>query len=149
VSDAFARVELARVTSTNDWRSRRSKWRRWRGRARLGRRHRFGDREPARFRETWTRPWSLTPQTRGAIFLVFDANRPSFTVYFFPRDGNENERIGTNSARKTKKKKNRSTSCRNATKTTQNERESVFFTNRVAYYAPEGAANVSTASSCV
>jgi hypothetical protein len=71
-----------------------------------GRRHRFGDREPARFRETWTRPWSLTPQTRGAIFLVFDANRPSFTVYFFPRDGNENERIGTNSARKTKKKKN-------------------------------------------
>jgi hypothetical protein len=47
----------------------------------------------------------LTPQTRGAIFLVFDANRPSFTVYFFPRDGNENERIGTNSARKTKKKK--------------------------------------------
>jgi hypothetical protein len=61
----------------------------------------------------------------------------------------KNERIGTNSARKTKKKKKRSTSCRNATKTTQKKRESVFFTNRVAYYAPEGAANVSTASSCV
>jgi hypothetical protein len=50
---------------------------------------------------------------------------------------------------KPKKKKKTATSCRNATKTTQNERESVFFTNRVAYYAPEGAANVSTASSCV
>jgi hypothetical protein len=72
----------------------------------------------------------LTPQTRGAIFLVFDANRPSFTVYLFPRDGNENERIGTT------KKKKPIDELSERTKTTQNERESVFFTNRVAYYAP-------------
>jgi hypothetical protein len=61
----------------------------------------------------------------------------------------KNERIGTNSARKTKKKKKPIDELSERTKTTQNERESVFFTNRVAYYAPEGAANVSTASSCV
>lgn len=112
-----------------------------------GRRHRFGDREPARFRETWTRPWSLTPQTRGAIFfLVFDANRPSFEVYFFPRDRNENERCGR--CETNKNKKNRSTSSSRRKQNNARECESVFFTNRVAYYARSREC-VSTASSCV
>ena len=69
-----------------------------------GRRHRFGDREPARFRETWTRPWSLTPQTRGAIFFWCSTRIDRRSRSIFSR-AIETKTNGAEGAKRIKKKK--------------------------------------------